>query len=267
MTPRVSVVVPTRDRAAELAGALASVRAQTFAGWECIVADDGSRAGTADVVAGLTRIDPRIRSVRREPGGSIAGARNAGLAAANCELVAFLDDDDRWLPDKLAGQIPLLDAEPGVAMVCGRVELTGDAVGVWPRRPAPVYPTLRTLLASNVVPVCTVVARRSAVEEAGGFDESLPVAEDHDLWLRLAMRWLIRAEPRVVARYRVDAARAAAQRGAQIEALEAIVAKVAATGSIPSAWLHPARRRIARYRARHATYWLERLAAWRRALL
>src|SRR5690349_15468262 len=134
MKPRVSIVVPTRNRAADLPDALASVLVQTFADWECIVVDDGSTDGTLEVVSHAARADPRVRSVRREPGGSHAGARNAGLALARGDYVAFLDDDDRWLPGKLALQLPLLERDRDAGIVFGRVELFGDAVGIWPRR-------------------------------------------------------------------------------------------------------------------------------------
>lgn len=252
MTPRVSIVVPTRNRAEELVGALDSVRAQSADAWECIVVDDGSGDATGDVVARAVAGDARFRGLRREPGGSIAAARNLGLGAAIGEFVAFLDDDDRWLPEKLARQVEILDAQPDAAFVCGRVERFGDSGGIWPERPVPVRPTLRALLASNFVPVSTVLARRTAVEQSGGFDESLRVAEDYDLWIRVAIRSPFLAESDVVARYRFDRPRFELQRALQIDALESIVTRLSASGAVPAFWLRPARRRIHRFRARHA---------------
>ncbi|HET7451638.1 MAG TPA: hypothetical protein VFL12_02770, partial [Thermoanaerobaculia bacterium] len=162
-------------------------------------------------------------------------------------------------------QVARLDAERDADLVCGRVERCGDAAGIWPRRPLPARPSLRTLLASNFVPTSTVLSRRAAVERAGGFDESFPVAEDYDLWIRIALRAPVLADPAVVALYRVDAARAARQHGAEIDALEAIVSRASASG-VPAAWLRPARRRIHRHRARHAPDFRTALAAWRRAI-
>jgi glycosyltransferase involved in cell wall biosynthesis len=265
VTPRISIVVPTRDRAGQLPGAIESIRGQTLADWECIVVDDGSADETPRVLSGVAAAEPRIRSIRRDPGGSIAGARNAALAVARGDLVAFLDDDDRWLPGKLARQVSRLDAEADADFVCGRVERCGDAAGIWPGRPLPARPSLRALLASNFVPTSTVLARRAAVERAGGFDERFPVAEDYDLWIRMAIRAPVLADSTVVARYRVDAARSARQRGAEIEALEAIVSHASASG-IPAAWLRPHRRRIHRHRARHARDFSTALAEWRRAI-
>ncbi|HET7452874.1 MAG TPA: glycosyltransferase family A protein, partial [Thermoanaerobaculia bacterium] len=94
MNPRVSIVLPTRDRDREMAAALESVRRQTFTDWECIVVDDGSRDETPRALSEAAAAEPRIRRLRRDPGGSIAEARNAALAAARGDLVAFLDDDD-----------------------------------------------------------------------------------------------------------------------------------------------------------------------------
>lgn len=264
VTPRVSIVLPTRNRASELREAVESVFRQTFAAWECLVVDDGSSDGTPGIASELVRADRRVRTIRRDPGGSLSAARNAGLAAARGELVAFLDDDDRWLPEKLALQTRLLEEDPAAAMVFGRVELFGDAEGVWPRRPAPTRPTVRNLLASNFVPVSTVVARRSAVELVGGFDENLPVAEDYDLWIRLALASPLRSDDAVVARYRFDAARFERQRGDQIAALDAIVSRLEASREVPAAWLRPARRRIHRHHARTACGWRARLSErWR----
>lgn len=265
MTPRVSIVLPTRNRAAVLAGALDSVRRQTFSDWECIVVDDGSSDATPEVLAAASAADARVRGIRREPGGSAAAARNAALGLARGDLVAFLDDDDRWAPEKLSLQITRLDSDPDALLACARVELSGDAAGVWPRRAAPEHPALRRLLSSNFIPVSTVMARRSALVRSGGFDERLAVAEDYDLWIRIAIDGPIRADPEVLARYRFDGERFRRQRGAEIDALDAIVSRAAA-GGVPRAWLRPARRRIHRYRARHAPDLRTAVAEWRRAI-
>jgi glycosyltransferase involved in cell wall biosynthesis len=265
VTPRVSIILPTRNRAGELRGAADSVLRQTFAEWECLVVDDGSSDGTPEVARELAREDRRVRAVRRDPGGSLGAARNAGLAVARGELVAFLDDDDRWLPGKLALQTHLLEEDADAAMAFGRVELFGDAEGVWPRRPAPRRPTLRELLASNFIPLSTVVARRRAVERAGGFAENFPVSEDYDLWIRIALSSPLRGDDAIVVRYRFDAARFERQRGDRIAVLDAIVSRLEASAGVPGSWLRPARHRIHRHRARTAPGWRVRLSEWRKA--
>ncbi len=101
--PEISIVVPTHG-GRFLAATVASIRAQTFAGWELVIVDDGSRDGTAGVAAGLATADGRIRVVTHAHNRGIAAARNAGLASISpaSRFVAFLDHDDLWMPDALA---------------------------------------------------------------------------------------------------------------------------------------------------------------------
>lgn len=120
--PRVSVLLPARDAAATLPAALASVRRQTFADWECVVVDDGSVDGTAAAATG----DARIRLVPAG-GTGVAGALAVGLAACRGELVARFDADDLMRCDRLARQVAALDADPTLAGV-------GAWVRFFPRR-------------------------------------------------------------------------------------------------------------------------------------
>src|SRR5262245_22080838 len=114
--PRVSVVIPTFNRAGFVREAIESVLAQTFGDWELIVIDDGSTDDTASVVAAFG--DPRIRYIRQENRGE-GRARNAGLAVATGEWVSFLDSDDRMLPDNLAALIAVSDARPEIDVAYG----------------------------------------------------------------------------------------------------------------------------------------------------
>ena len=112
--PAVSIVLATHDDARWLDGAIASVRRQTLSDWELLVADDGSTDGTRDVVARYAD-DGRVHYL---PGPHLerAAARNRGLAAAQGELIAFLDADDRWQPAKLERQVAALAAAPDAAL-------------------------------------------------------------------------------------------------------------------------------------------------------
>jgi glycosyltransferase involved in cell wall biosynthesis len=103
--PRVSIVLSVHDQARWLPDTLASVRAQTWIDWELVLADDGSTDDTAAVAAAAARADARIR-VLAGPRRERAAARNHALAAATGDLVAFLDGDDAWHPEKLARQVP-----------------------------------------------------------------------------------------------------------------------------------------------------------------
>jgi glycosyltransferase involved in cell wall biosynthesis len=194
--PLVSVILPTYNRAALLTEALASVRAQTFTDWECVVVDDGSTDGTPGLLAGVT--DPRVRCVRVAHSGNPAVARNAGLAAARGTLVAFLDDDDLWKPEKLAVQVPLMRSGRYEWSYTGFVSVDAGGRPFWETPPERIRSglILRPLLQLRAaVALPTVLARRAFVLDAGGFDETLPTREDYALWLVLAERAEVVATP------------------------------------------------------------------------
>src|SRR5712691_570302 len=119
----VTAAITTYNRAAFLPGALESVFLQSYAGTvEVLVVDDGATDGTAEVLAGY---GDRIRVVRQENLGR-SGARNTAVREARGRYVSFLDSDDRWLPDKLARQVPVLESDERIAMVHGHVDLIDD---------------------------------------------------------------------------------------------------------------------------------------------
>jgi glycosyltransferase involved in cell wall biosynthesis len=187
----VSIVLATYNQARWLTGAIATVQAQTFADWELLVADDGSTDDTATIAA-RHAADPRIRLLPG-PHAERCVARNRALAAARGELVAFLDTDDRWHPEKLGQQVAALAARPEAGL-CYTIARFVDVED----RPLPIRKPLAArdgdvfpaLVRGNLIILASVVARRAAVLEAGGFDETLPEygCEDWDLWLRLARR-------------------------------------------------------------------------------
>jgi glycosyltransferase involved in cell wall biosynthesis len=124
MTVRVSVILPTYNRAASLERSCASVLSQSFRDLELLVVDDASTEDIEGCVRGLG--DPRVRYIRRERNGGAAAARNTGLAAARGEYIAFQDSDDVWLPGKLAAQVARLEAmPPEVGAVTGAKILYG----------------------------------------------------------------------------------------------------------------------------------------------
>ncbi|HSJ15710.1 MAG TPA: glycosyltransferase [Longimicrobiales bacterium] len=190
--PRVSVLMPCRDAAAHLAEALDSILAQTFADFELIAVEDGSRDGTGMLLRRYARRDDRVR-VLPAAGAGIVAALRQGLAAARGEIVARMDADDVADPARLDAQLQLLDADPGLA-ACGtgvcyfpraivrdgarRYErwlngLTDDAA------------IRRDLFVECPIAHPTLAARRSALEAVDGYqDHGWP--EDYDLVLRLA---------------------------------------------------------------------------------
>lgn len=192
--PRISVVLPTYNRAATLPRAIGSVLAQTFAELELIVVDDGSTDGSAGLVAGIA--DPRVHLLRPGNNRGAAAARNAGIAAARADWIAFQDSDDEWLPEKLAWQWrAAADAPAQVGLILGGYLAEHDGA----LRPVRPEATLggrdpRTdLLEGWPIITPTWLARKSLLDALGGFDTSYACLEDWDLVFRLSDCCTIRA--------------------------------------------------------------------------
>jgi glycosyltransferase involved in cell wall biosynthesis len=198
----VSVVITSYNYGRFLDGAIESVLAQTYAPIEVVVVDDGSTDETADVAH---RYAARgVRYVRTENSGA-AKARNTGLAATEGPIVAFLDADDVFLPDKLDRQIAHMRAHPEVALVASHAYACDERMERESVVHAAEYPSrwmLERLLIHNVVlnPTCVLV-RRPALEAVGGFSE-IPKWEDWDTWLRISKLYPLGFLPEVLANVR-----------------------------------------------------------------
>jgi glycosyltransferase involved in cell wall biosynthesis len=247
------VIVATYNRCHLLAEALASVRSQTFQDWECLVADDESSDGTLPLLETAAAADGRIRALRGGHCGLPGRVRNRALRKATGSLIAFLDDDDIWLPGKIERQVRLIDAEPDVGLCFGRARRFGDARGVFPRvGTIRRRPRFETLWKRNFIPCSTVLARRGVLDSAGVFDETLPVAEDYDLWLRIARIAPIRFQSEILCLYRVHAARMSGDRAIEAEALESIYGRLASRWQLPVRFSRAGRRHVSRTRRRIA---------------
>ena len=189
-TPAVSVVIPAFRVAAYIAETLDSVLAQTCLDFEILVVNDGSPDADA-LRAALAPYRDRIRYLEQPQGGP-SKARNTAIAAARGDLLAFLDGDDLWAPTFLASLVAILDREPDAVLVWADSQPFGagaDAATLMTSAPPTGDCDVAALLTARcVVITSTVVARRLAVVDAGGFDEALHRCEDFDLWLRLATR-------------------------------------------------------------------------------
>lgn len=187
---RVAVIIPV-FAAGFLDEALESVMAQARQPDEVIVIDDGSPEPDA-IRAAVGRWRGRITLLRQSNAGA-AAARNAGIAAATAEWVAFLDADDRWLPHFLEQQMAFLESHADVDLVWTDARIVGDTPSAgqtfMSMCPSSGRVTLHTLLAQTCnVLTSTVVTRRRLVMEAGAFDIGLRRGQDFDLWLRLVSR-------------------------------------------------------------------------------
>jgi glycosyltransferase involved in cell wall biosynthesis len=188
---RVSAIITTYNYAHFLPDAIESVLGQSYRNLEIVVVDDGSTDATAAVAWRYAHLG--VRYVHRPHGGA-GRARNAGLEITSAPLVAFLDADDAWLPDRVAAGVAHLERRPQLALVAA------DAFACDVRlRPTAVVPAakrtaarmLDELLVDNVVlNPSSVLIRRSAIEAAGGFSE-IPFGEDWDTWIEIAKRFPI----------------------------------------------------------------------------
>ncbi len=185
--PEVTVVVPTRNRSTFLPTALLAALGQEDVELEVVVVDDASSDDTASTLARFS--DPRLHVLRHGERRGVARARNAGIARARGEWVAFLDDDDVWSPRKLRTQLDATRSE-GADFVYGAAVLLDEERRALESFPAPEPAGLaRRLLHSGVIPAgsSNVVAKTEFVRRLGGFDEALGHLDDWDLWLRLAL--------------------------------------------------------------------------------
>lgn len=204
VSPLVSVIIPALNAGATLGRALDSVAAQTYPHWEAIVIDDGSSDNTAALVE--RRGDPRCRIIRRFTRGGPSRARNDGIAAARGEVLALLDADDEWLPEKLARQVAALARHPKAALVvCDMQAVHEDGstgTSVFTRQAPSAGPEAwKTLLASSFIGTSAALAPRALLQELGGFDTGLAVGEDQDLFIRLALRGEVVVLPEALAIY------------------------------------------------------------------
>ena len=182
----VSVIIPAYNRARLLPRCLDSVRAQKFSPVEIIVVDDGSTDSTQQL---LQRDYPEITALRQDHKG-VSAARNIGIGAAQGDWLAFLDSDDAWLPDKLGRQLQAVRASPGLSIVHSDEIWIRNGVRVNPQRKHKKYggSIFKYCLPRCVISPSAVMIHRRVFEQVGLFDETLPVCEDYDLWLRICAR-------------------------------------------------------------------------------
>jgi glycosyltransferase involved in cell wall biosynthesis len=201
MTPLVSVLMPLFNAADTLPLALASLQAQTFQNWECIIVDDGSSDDPATVVANLC--DARIRFHRLERNSGRGYARQYALEIARGSYIAFLDGDDWIYPTKLREQVDLLTAQSDIAVVSTGMAISnqnGDLTGI---RNTGFGETNAILSRLSMPPVAFAPSMmRAELARETGFDPSFPISEDVDFLLRalLGKRYTVLPDPLYVYR-------------------------------------------------------------------
>jgi glycosyltransferase involved in cell wall biosynthesis len=193
--PLVSVIIPTFRRPELLTRALASVLEQTYEHWEILVVDDNDACSRARVeTEALMRSYegvPRLRYLKHQANKGLPAARNTGIAAASGSLIAFLDDDDAWLPEKLAKQVKVFRGADDVVLVyTGLHFVDNEGHLLKTSLPSPEGIEEDRLLEENWIGTpSSVMCRRSALVAAGAFDENMPSLEDWELYIRLRGRF------------------------------------------------------------------------------
>ena len=188
---RVAVIVPAYGVAHLLGEALDSLRAQSFAEWECVVIDDGARDDVAGAAAPYLA-DPRVRFLKTDNRG-VSAARNRAVAATAAPYVALLDGDDLYRPDYLARTVAVLDADPDARLATCNARIFGAVPHerlCFDRRQGSSDGTTGSLgdvLDRGFGVYIGTAFRRDDFERIGGFDESMTHAEDFDLWVRLLL--------------------------------------------------------------------------------
>jgi glycosyltransferase involved in cell wall biosynthesis len=193
MTLAVSIVMPTFNRLEFLPATVASVLGQSMPDWELIIADDGSSRETLAYLEQVAR-EARIRLLRLPRLGNAGAARNAAIAAARGDWLAFLDSDDLWAPNKLERQLGSLSANPEcrwsytafVMVDANGAPLPSERSRPWTPHTGQIF--AQTVRTTAYIRPSSVLAATALVREVGGFDEAIDCSEDYDLWLRLALR-------------------------------------------------------------------------------
>ncbi len=234
--PTVSAVIPVHNGAAYVAEAIESVLSQSHAVIECLVIDDGSTDATREVVGGF---GPAVTYLG-QPRGGVSSARNRGARLARGELVAFLDHDDAWLPDKLALQIETLQRERATMVLCGveMVDAAGTPLGDFKRLGARSDLVSGMLLFDGTETVScssTGLIRRDELLAMGGFDPALAMSADWDLLLRMLLEGRVDYVDQPLVRYRVHEANMSRRVGAMERDMSRAFAKAFSHPQLPPA--------------------------------
>ncbi len=191
--PFFSVIIPTYNRADKVVRAVKSVLAQTWQDYEIVVIDDGSTDNTADA---LKPFEQQIRYFYT-PNGGVAAARNYGIAQSKGQYLAFLDADDRWLPEMLDRAAQEAQSHPSVGLLCSGAQYVDEnGHTLWTVVPQPdLKNAYRALLHANFVITSGAVVQKSCLDTIEKFDATLHPCEDWDLWIRLVRNHRVQTIP------------------------------------------------------------------------
>ncbi|QUY44736.1 glycosyltransferase [Acaryochloris marina] len=199
---KVSVIITTFNSMRFFPETLASVLRQTFSEIEVIVVDDGSSDGISDWITSVE--DSRI-IFHSQSNQGVSSARNTGISLARGEYIAFLDGDDVWVPTKVERQVKVLDLHEEVGLVHTWLALMDEGSRLTGRvmKPHSEGEIWQEIVESNMIACSSVMVRRACLDIAGTFDSTLIVAEDWDLWIRVAASYRISVVRALLVQYRI----------------------------------------------------------------
>ncbi len=198
---RISVIIPTYNRAEFLVEAIRSVLNQTFKDYEIIIVDDGSTDNTKAV---LQKFSNKIRYFYQENKG-VSTARNRGIKEASGEYIAFLDSDDIWKINKLSKQIELIESNTKIGLVCCLMDAVDSKGKLLNQIKPKVYPgrNFEEAILRGATYPSTFFIRRECFEEVGLFNENIVIFEDLDLYLRIVLKFKILIDNEPLVYYRI----------------------------------------------------------------
>ena len=226
--PTVSVIIPTYNRAYLIDRAIQSVLNQSYQDFEMIIVDDGSTDDTKEVVTEFQEQDKRIRYIRHEKNKGGSAARNTGIKSAEGDYVAFLDDDDEWLPAKIEKQVvKFQDSLDEVGVIYSGFFYVSDKTG---KVISESVPTLRGNVYANLLSGCilgspTPLIRKTCFQKAGLYDDTLPSAQDWDMWIRLSKYYEFDFIPEILAKHYIHGGQISVDLNAKIRAREKLMRK------------------------------------------
>lgn len=204
MPPRVSIIIPTYNRANLLSVAITSVLKQKFTDFELLILDDASMDSTHEIVKPFLT-DSRVRLIIHPDNIGITANRNYGLSIAQGNYIAMLDSDDVWLDDcKLTRQVELLDSHPELGIVgtfAQKIDADDNLMGTITHHTADIS-IRNNMMRKNQFIQSSVLIRKQALDDVGWYDENIPIWEDYELWLRIGTLYQFRNIPEFLTGYR-----------------------------------------------------------------
>jgi len=197
--PLVSVIMPCYNGEKFISEAIESVINQTYQNWELIIVDDGSKDKSKEIIKQYCATDNRITYIQHKKNKGIPFARNTGIKISNGEYIAFLDQDDLWLPEKLKEQVGIFkeDKKQKIGLIFSNLLFMKDGKinsRSWPSKRVPKNLEImsfeeitRILFMNNFIPIVTVLIRKQCFDNLGFLDEKLiGGADDYEFFIRLA---------------------------------------------------------------------------------